>query len=95
MTHLVTYECKSEEDLGETPAMSLFQSHPSQLGDQFGKNIMAVCAPEFQGSDDIQAAVDASYDIMWRKIAALADSQGELQENLQTFQACVEESATN
>jgi len=91
MTHLVTYEVKPEEEYSEAPSMSLFQSHPSQLGDQFGKNILAVCAPEFQSSNDIQDAVDQSFEQMWRKIQGLGDSQEQLQRNLAGFQEAVEE----
>ena len=91
MTHLVTFEVKPEEEFAEAPSMSLFQSHPSQLGDQFGKNILAVCAPEFQGATDIQDAVDQSFEQMWRKIQGLGDSQEQLQRNLMAFQECVEE----
>jgi len=91
MTHLVTFEVKSEQALSKEPSMSLFQSHPGVLGDQYKENILAVCDPAFQDQDDLTRAVDRSYEGMLRDVDTLADSQTDLQENLQAFQSRVEE----
>ena len=45
--------------------MSLFQSHPGVLGDQYKENILAVCDPAFQDQDDLTRAVDRSYEVCY------------------------------
>merc|ERR1712205_212259 len=71
------------------PAMSLLQSHPV-LGNQYKDDILAVCDPAFQNSDDVAAAVDESFQQMWSDLNVLADNQGDLQENVKSFQESVE-----
>lgn len=90
MTHLVTFEVKTHQTLGKEPSMSLFQSHPSVLGDQYKDNILGLCDPAFKDQDDLTFAVDQSFEQMWTDINALGDTQADLQENLQVFQGHVD-----
>jgi len=91
MTHVVGFDVKGDPSMviEAEPAMSLLQSHPV-LGNQYKDDILAVCDPAFQNSDDVAAAVDESFQQMWSDLNSLADSQGDLQENVKSFEESVE-----